>query len=99
MIKKLKFIKVKKTLFVLAMFPYLGVIALLIAYINYHDKIYPNILVSGINIGGLQKEEAYSTLYKKIKKAEKINLKLGSDTYTMNVADFDFSYDFKRTKE
>jgi hypothetical protein len=73
--------------------------SLLIYQAKYSGKIYPNTLVAGINISGMTKEEASTTLSQQIKTPEKINLKGPTQSTEVNIKDIELVYDFNSSVE
>ncbi len=63
-------------------------------YIVYQGKIYPNLSIAGVNIGGNSLENSVSILTSLISTPQEIELVYGSDTFSIEAADIGFSYDF-----
>jgi vancomycin resistance protein YoaR len=62
-----------------------------IAFIN---RIYPNILVAGIDVGGKTPKDAVLLLSQNITPPTKINLTSQSQSFELNTKDIDVNYDF-----
>ena len=61
-----------------------------IAFIN---RIYPNILIAGINVGGKTPKDAVLLLSQKVTPPTKINLTSQSQSFELNTKDIDANYD------
>jgi vancomycin resistance protein YoaR len=62
--------------------------------INYMGRIYPNIYIAGINVGGDLPADAVSTLYENVNVPAKINLVGKTQSFELNTKDIDTKYDF-----
>lgn len=73
-------------------------IVVLVFLTNYNlyfsGRIFPNIFVAGINVGGLKPEEAVKTLSQNTKVPEKINLSDQTQPFTLKTKEINLSYDF-----
>lgn len=61
--------------------------------INYMGRIFPNIYIAGVDIGGKLPKEAISLLSESIKAPEKINLVGQTESFELNTKDIGISYD------
>ena len=66
-------------------------------FFKYKDKIYPNIKVAGINLGGFDILTANKVLSEETKKIEKIKIIGQNQTYNLDLKNIDFSYDIEGT--
>lgn len=71
----------------------------LIYFSVFQGRIYPNIYVAGIELGGLSQEEALKTLGGEITTPEKLRLSNDSQNFEISATDVGFSYDLKDTVE
>lgn len=62
--------------------------------IKFMGRIYPNIYVSGINLGGKTQEEALNVLSQIVKKPEKIELTDQNQSFELNTDDVNLEYNF-----
>lgn len=60
-------------------------------------KIYPGVMVAGINVGGKDLSQASSLLSKKIATPEKLTLKSSSDHYEINLKEIGLNYDIDKS--
>lgn len=60
--------------------------------INYMGRIYPNIYIAGINVGGKSPKEAVYLLSQKINLPEKINLVSQTESFELKTKDIDINY-------
>ena len=62
-------------------------------YLSYTGKVYPNISIANINIGGNDLESAYDILSNNINISKQINMVYNNNNFSINLSEFDFSYD------
>lgn len=65
--------------------------------INYMGKIYPNIYVANINLGGMSQAQALNYLSKNIEHSNKIIFKSGVKTFNITTTDFNLNYNFNES--
>jgi len=72
-----------------------------VVLVSYHayswGKIYTNINLSQIPVGGLSPEEAVEVLSEKVPQPETIKLFADNQEFVIKLSDFDFSYDYNQT--
>jgi vancomycin resistance protein YoaR len=61
--------------------------------LSYKGRVYPNIFVDGVHIGGYSQTEALEVLTDKFEHPEKITLKHKEKTFDLSTEDIDVSYD------
>jgi len=96
-VKHLKFL-----LFVSLFLSILTIGALWYFFVKYHGRIYPNISVSGVYVGGLTMVEAKSKIGKAFIIPENIELVYLSDgekKFMLNTAEIEFKYDYNDALE
>lgn len=80
--------------------PLLLFICALLGYnLIYSGKIYPNIYVAGISIGGMVPQDAAANMARNIQPPEKIVLVSFVKNYDLNSKDIDLEYDFATSSE
>lgn len=99
---KLKKPKIKLKSVFQKMLPYLTIILLFIAtlsgyFLYYSGKIYPNIFVAGISVGGLSPQEAIEKLGYSIKPLDKVVLVHEETVKDISLKEIDTEYDFPET--
>jgi vancomycin resistance protein YoaR len=67
---------------------------LLLYNFKYTGRVFPNISIDGVGVGGLTPEEANTTLQDKFSVPEKIVLTSGSRSFDIGLNDFTVAYDF-----
>ena len=65
--------------------------AAVVYWLLYTGKIYPNISIAGINIGGLSVENATTLVSSNVDAAKTIQLTSGGQTFDISLKDIDFS--------
>lgn len=95
-INKKRIKKILKSKYIKLVGAILVTISLLVGGYNffYWGKIYPEIYIAGVNVGGLTKEEAVNTLKNRVNTPEKLILTSSDQTFNLDLASIDFSYDF-----
>ncbi|HKB88144.1 MAG TPA: VanW family protein [Patescibacteria group bacterium] len=63
--------------------------------VKYLGRIYPNIYIAGISLGGQTPAEAVATLTNEVKIADKISLVSTKKSFDLNTKDIDISYNFE----
>lgn len=72
---------------------------ILIYNIKYIGKIYPNIYIAGINIGGKNPTEAVNLLSSKVSVPTKINLISQTKSFSLELKEIDVNYNFGASVE
>ena len=68
--------------------------SLLIYNIAFVYRVYPNILIAGVDVGGKKPKDAVLLLSQNINSPTKITLTSQSQTFELNTKDIDLNYDF-----
>lgn len=84
-------------LIILGIFILVFLIGVSLYYVSYTSKIYPNISVAGINIGGKSLESASIILTERINTIEEIKLVYNDKDFVIKLNDFNFSYNIPQS--
>lgn len=63
----------------------------------FQNRIYPNIYISGLNVGSKTRDQVVSLLKSEIKIPEKITIDFKDKPFDLSLHDIGFSYDFEKT--
>ncbi|MFI5240977.1 MAG: VanW family protein [Microgenomates group bacterium] len=90
---QLKKIKTSKIgyLFIVLIIPLLATLAYNASFVS---KIFPNIFIAGINVGGMKPEEATFLISEQIRPPEVIKLTSPTTSYDLKTKDIDLNYDY-----
>ncbi len=92
-------VNLKGVIFVISMF-FISCISLwFTVYLITKDRIYPDISISGVEIGGLTKNSAQRLLTNKIKPQENISLTIDGKLYQIISSDIELIYNYGQTVE
>lgn len=69
-------------------------IGLILYNLGFNTKIFPNIFVAGINLGGTSPREGAQILQNSVKTPQEINLFFEKGNYKLDLKQFNFSYNF-----
>jgi vancomycin resistance protein YoaR len=89
------FSKKRFIVFLIILFIPISTLALYLFYFN--NKIYPNVRVVGIPVGGLTVKQAENKLSSNISSPKSITIKGNDQPFTIPLSDINFAYDFENS--